>query len=179
MKMYDLGLVIGRFQMFHLGHKYIIDNALNLCNRVVIYIGSSQESGTEKNPFSYETRAGMIEQCYPVETKIGSIIIRPLPDAKLGNNTNWGKYVLNTFSKEFYKQPDLYITGCEKERPSWFCEADAPKMNELRISRANITISATECRNDLIQNEIDSWKQKVPYQLHGKADFYKRILLKY
>lgn len=176
MKMYDLGLVIGRFQLLHNGHKSMIENALNLCNRVVVYVGSAQEGGTERNPFTYYARRDMIEACFPVETKIGRIIVRPLNDASIGNNSSWGKYVLDTFEGEFNKQPDLYVTGCEKERPSWFAEKDAPNMSELRLSRSFINVSATGCRKLLLANDIEAWKQKVPYQLHGRFNFYKQVL---
>lgn len=178
MEMYDLGLVIGRFQMLHNGHVYMIKNALNLCNRVVVYIGSSQESGTEKNPFSYQVRRDMIEKSFPIEYAIGKIIVCPLPDAKLGDNYNWGKYVLDNFEKEFGKQPDLYVTGVEKERPSWFSEKDAPKMSELRLSRSSINCSATECRNSLLSEDDSYWKANVPYQLYKLKEYYKLILTK-
>ena len=52
-KPYKLGVLVGRFQTFHTGHEEIIRKAIELCEQVWIFVGSSQESGTLKNPFSY------------------------------------------------------------------------------------------------------------------------------
>lgn len=176
MEMYKLGLVIGRFQMLHDGHCELIENALMLCNQVVVYIGSSQEWGTETNPFSYEVRRGMIEKAFPIECKIGKIIIKDLPDMHIGNNSNWGRYILDMFVKEFGKQPDLYVTGVEKERPSWFLEKDAPEMCELRISRSVNKVTATDCRKALLDGDLKFVKEHVDYHLWKDLDFYKEIL---
>lgn len=173
---YDLGLVIGRFQMFHNGHKYIIDRALDECKKVVIFVGSSQESGNSRNPFSFQARRNMIEKCFDVDYKIGRLVVLPLPDQNLGNNTSWGKYVLDTFVSTFNKQPDLYITGVEKERPSWFDDNIAPEMCELRIPRARIKVSATECRNALLTGDYDTWRKNVPYQLYDDLKYCESVL---
>ena len=51
--LYTLGMVIGRFQVLHNGHVNMVKRALDLCDVVVVYIGSSQEARTKVNPFSY------------------------------------------------------------------------------------------------------------------------------
>jgi len=168
MKLYDLGLVVGRFQTLHLGHKAIIEHALEICNRVVVYVGSSQESDTRTNPFPFTLRKEMLEAVFSVQVASKQLLIRPLPDIGAGNNDIWGKYVLNTFEGEFHKQPDLYITGCEKERASWFTDELAPKMDELRIARNNIKISASDCRRLMLDNQEEAWKNLVPYEIHDK-----------
>ena len=55
-KPFRLGLVVGRFQALHTGHEDMISRAIALCDRVGIFVGSSQESGTFQNPFSYDLR---------------------------------------------------------------------------------------------------------------------------
>ena len=177
MKLYDLGLIVGRFQMFHKGHESMVKAALELCNRVVIFIGSSQKENTEQNPFSFYVRKDMIEKVFPVEFKEGKILVSPLPDIGVGNNEMWGKYILGVFEEEFGKQPDLYITGCEKERPSWFTNEIAPNMDELRLTRHNIDISATQCRELILEDNKDEWKKYVPYQLHKDYDFYRKVIV--
>ena len=51
MKPYDIGLIVGRFQHFHIGHRSLVENAYKLCDRVLILVGSAQESGTLRNPY--------------------------------------------------------------------------------------------------------------------------------
>ncbi len=60
-KKYGIGLVIGRFQPFHNGHKFLIEEALKLCDQIIIGIGSSNKSD-EKNPYSAKERAKHIKK---------------------------------------------------------------------------------------------------------------------
>ena len=62
MKKYKTGLVLGRFQTFHKGHEYIINKALEICSKVLVFIGSSDKYGTQENPFSYELRKKLIKK---------------------------------------------------------------------------------------------------------------------
>ena len=62
MKKYDVGLLVGRFNVFHIGHKSLADLALTMCDRLLILVGSAQESGTLRNPFSVKTRIKMINE---------------------------------------------------------------------------------------------------------------------
>lgn len=170
-------MVIGRFQMFHNGHEELIDTALELCERVVVFVGSSQESGTSKNPFDFKTRKEMIECCFPAQCFAERLVVCPLQDIGVGDNTSWGKYVIEEFKKVCWGfTPDLYISGCEKERSSWFSDELAPTMNELRISRNKNAVSATECRKYLTDNDFDSWKNCVPVFLYGKFNWYRTLL---
>ena len=54
------GLYVGRFQPFHNGHKSVVKEALKHCDRLIIAIGSAQESRTKKNPFTFEERRKFI-----------------------------------------------------------------------------------------------------------------------
>ena len=69
MKKYKTGLVLGRFQTFHKGHEYIINKALEICSKVLVFIGSSDKDGTQENPFSYELRKKLIKKIYENEIK--------------------------------------------------------------------------------------------------------------
>lgn len=166
-RLYKIGLVIGRFQMLHKGHEFMIRRALDLCHTVVVYIGSSQEQGTKINPFSFERRKQMLCKVFKEEVRLHRIYILPLPDVGLGNSINWGKYVLDKFYNDFMHYPDLYVTGCEKERSSWFTNDIAPNMDELRLTRHNIEVSATECREALLSDDFDTWANLVPKELYN------------
>ena len=90
-KAFKLGIIVGRFQTFHTGHLYMVDKACAVCDRVGVFVGSSQESGTLKNPFTYEQRRDMLKKVFG-----DSVIIYPLPDIGVGNNSRWGDYVART-----------------------------------------------------------------------------------
>lgn len=51
MNTFDTSLLVGRFQTLHLGHMSLIDMGLKLFNRMLILVGSAQESVTERNPY--------------------------------------------------------------------------------------------------------------------------------
>ena len=61
---YDIAVVIGRFQPFHIGHCAVVQRALLLAKQVVIVIGSANQPRTIKNPFTVAERAAMINACF-------------------------------------------------------------------------------------------------------------------
>lgn len=61
MEKYKLGLVIGRFQPFHLGHQYLIEQALKHADKIIIGIGSSNIED-ENNPYKIGLREEFIKE---------------------------------------------------------------------------------------------------------------------
>ena len=116
---YDSGLIVGRFQTFHKGHQSLVETALNLCYRVVILVGSAQESGTERNPFNVATRINVIRECYPDENRVK---IYALPDLTHEDDitTDWGKFVLENVDRYIYKAPEIMVYGNDEARSKWF-----------------------------------------------------------
>ena len=55
------GLLVGRFQPFHLGHVFAIQDALKSCEKLWLCIGSTNVQLNFKNPFSVSERREMIE----------------------------------------------------------------------------------------------------------------------
>lgn len=80
-----IALLIGRWQPFHKGHKYLINKAREDFERIVIGVGSSQKSRTPENPLSYEEREVTIKSCYP------QIEVFPVQD--MGDDKLWIKEV--------------------------------------------------------------------------------------
>ena len=170
-KQYRLGIIVGRFQMVHFGHQDMIDTALNMCDSVGVFIGSSQESGTEKNPFSYEVREGMLRSVYG-----GDISIYPLPDIGVGNNAKWGEYVLKNASDRFGMKPDLFVSGKEGRRQAWLDSEAGTDTAELYIPKT-IEISASEMREFFINNDKAAWKKYTDPRLWDSFDKFRRIVM--
>jgi nicotinamide-nucleotide adenylyltransferase len=55
-------LFVGRFQPFHNGHLEVIKRLSERYGKVIVIIGSANESGTPDNPFSVEERIEMIRR---------------------------------------------------------------------------------------------------------------------
>ena len=151
-KPYCLGVMVGRFQTLHAGHEDMIQKALQICDKVCILVGSSQESGTSKNPFSYALREEMLRRVFGSE-----ILIFPLPDIGVGNNAAWGDYVLKNVKENLGRYPDLLISAKESRRVSWFDGAQGTEISELYIPKTN-PISATQMRQYFLDDDEHSWR---------------------
>lgn len=55
------GLVIGRFQPFHFGHRYLIEELAEEVDEVVVGIGSAGRSHSTKNPFTSGERVHIVQ----------------------------------------------------------------------------------------------------------------------
>ena len=155
-KPFHLGVVVGRFQPLHLGHVGIISTARAVCDRVAVLVGSSQESGTAKNPFSYEERRKMLQDVLGT-----GIDVYPLPDIGVGNNASWGEYVYGQVKKLSGEYPDIMVSGTEERRTDWF--AGKPVAG-LYLPKTT-DVSATVIREHLIAGDFPAWKTYTPYQL--------------
>lgn len=58
---YNIGLLIMRGQPFHIGHARTLIKAIEICDKVVVALGSVQEHGTSKNPCTFLERKRMIK----------------------------------------------------------------------------------------------------------------------
>ena len=74
------GLVVGRFQPYHLGHHKAIINALKEVDELVIVVGSSRESHQLENPFTAGERIEMIATALKSEDLYKRCFIIPIPD---------------------------------------------------------------------------------------------------
>ena len=152
-KLYSLGVLVGRFQMLHTGHEEMIRAALALCDKVGIFIGSSEESGTANNPFTYEIRRDMIRRVFGDKPEI-----YPLPDIGVGNCAAWGEYVLDNVVSRFGRLPDVAVSGKEVRRVSWLEGERGVSVAEVYVPKS-IVISATEMRDFMIADDEETWRR--------------------
>lgn len=177
MKKYKTGLVLGRFQTFHKGHEYIINKALEICDKVLVFIGSSDKSGTIENPFSYELREKLIKKIYGNEIVEKKLIISPLADLGAGNVTKWGDYLFCEAEK-ILRKVDCIVYGEESKCKSWFSEKIKKSVNFIVISRDDIKINASTLREHMRKNDFESWKKFVNEKNWGEFGKMREILIK-
>ena len=81
-KKYYLGVVIGRFQPVHLGHKEVFRAAAEQCEHLLVLAGSVNRPLSPKNPFTYQQRKVLINLVMAEADmpKVSSITIAPLND---------------------------------------------------------------------------------------------------
>ena len=80
------GLMIGRFQPFHMGHLEALQFALSKVDKLWVGLGSSNKPPQKNNPFSAEERKNMILSSIDDEIK-EKISIYFIPD--LDNHVKW------------------------------------------------------------------------------------------
>ena len=169
---YRLGILVGRFQTLHLGHEDMIRIAGELCDEVGIFLGSSQEFRTVKNPFTADERTRMIKSVFPSDR----VSIYPLPDIFSGNTAKWGEHVLENVKKQFGMLPDLLVTGKEARRLSWFDGIQGVNIAELYIPKT-IDISASEMRDYFLNDDRASWEKYTNPALHTMYEKLREIVI--
>ena len=173
-KKYKVGLYVGRFQPIHIGHESIIRRMLLECERVIIAVGSAQESGTERNPFSLEQRADLISNIFYRERIEGRLKIMPLEDRENpSNDASWGDYVFQKVYRRFYIFPDAVYEGEEVERNTWYDNLD---VTIVKVPRSDIPVSATELRALIKNREYTEALEMLPSAITYRIDEMRRVI---
>lgn len=85
------GLIVGRFQPFHLGHLSAIKQALKKVDKLYIAIGSSQYDHESYNPFTGEERREMVERALEEADLKDKCEIFLVPD--IHDDAKWTEHV--------------------------------------------------------------------------------------
>jgi len=142
------GLFIGRFQPLHIGHVRVIKTALENLDRVIIVIGSSQESGTYDNPLTASERIEIMREALLDEGIVDKCMIISLPD--INSDAHWVDYIVDNVP-EF----DIVISG-DGLNKDLFSKAGY-KIFEL--DRWN-DISASRIRKDICDENLHKFVPK-------------------
>ncbi len=179
MNVFKTGIIVGRFQHIHIGHEKIINIGLSLCDKLLIFIGSAQEEGTLRNPFSYEYRENIIKKIYSKEIEEGKIIIKPLDDFK--NQTElsprWGEYVFKEASKYLDELPQCIIYGKDKDIFKCFDKEAVKNITEILVDRNLLNISATKIREYIVENDRKNWEKYVDPKIYVEYENLREKLL--
>lgn len=169
-KQYGTLVFIGRFQPFHYGHKHVIDEALKVAERVIVLIGSSDESRTQRNPFTYQERHVAIKYSMPTEVH-SRLLIAPIPDSKYNEN-EWIENVHRTVKNIFLSHPltksqRIGITGYGKDSSSYYLKL-FPQWESHMIdphgNKFQKVLGSTEIRNQYFDRKTTdfSYMQFMP-----------------
>lgn len=123
------GLLVGRFQPFHLGHLGVVREILRERPGVplILGIGSAEESFTFKNPFTAGERFEMIDRALH-ESAVGPVLVVPLNDIR--RHAQWVAYLrsmLPPFDRAYTNNP---LTRLLFERAGYAVES--PRLIQRR-----------------------------------------------
>jgi bifunctional NMN adenylyltransferase/nudix hydrolase len=172
---------VGRFNPFHLGHAYVLEQALKTHKLVIVLVGSAHQARTPKNPFTFAERKDMIES-WQRSAGIGfefsrvngmtgegrnNLVILPLRD--MASNNMWIKSVQNTVKSamtQFCSEretilTDVYVTGSDRDDSTWYLNAFPqwkkdfkPAMGAARPGETD-DLSATSVRKVLYTSQLN------------------------
>ena len=171
-KPYDLLVFIGRFQPYHLGHKLVVDRALELANNVLVVVGSAGQARSTRNPFTYEERASMIFEAHGCPKNLWTV---PLSDSAY-NDTMWvtevqklvNKHALDVGNNGGFHNlglADLKIglIGCAKDHTSYYLKL-FPQWASEAVEFVS-PLNATDIRKMYFENTLEGrweWDVIVP-----------------
>jgi nicotinamide-nucleotide adenylyltransferase len=155
------GLIVGRFQPFHLGHLGAIKDVSKEVDELVIVIGSAQYSHRLNDPFTAGERLTMIRKALEeAGMDCSRIWIVPVPDIHL--HMMWASAV------EGYTPKFDIVYSNEPLTRRLFIEAGY-KVKAMRFHERKL-YSSTEIRERMLKDE--SWEKLVPKSV---ATFIREI----
>jgi nicotinamide-nucleotide adenylyltransferase len=143
------GLLIGRFQPFHLGHLNALRFALSEVDKLWIGLGSSNKPLEKNNPFSAEERKEMILSSIDESMK-RRIQIYFIPD--LENHIKWIELIATLVPKF-----DIIFTNDELTR-HLYSKRDVKVLSIPFVNRD--ILSGTNIRDMIISDQ--KWEDLVP-----------------
>ncbi len=152
-KPYEAAVVIGRFQIPHIGHIRLFQEAAKLSDKLVILVGSVGQPKTTKNPFSFDERVQMLKAVLP--TNINYQIL-PVRDQQY-NLQSWIVDVVNkvnsTLPSGWTDKPrKVALVGHKKDSSSFYLDL-FPQWKSMHIEQIDI-ISASHIREELFETGI-------------------------
>ncbi len=144
-------LFVGRFQPFHNGHLRVLETMCNTFDKVIIGIGSSNVSETEKNPYDLKTRKKMIRNSLK-QFQFKNFKIIEIPD--INDPPNWVNHVLSIVSDFAVVITNNPFTKKLFEEKGYFVMGTVGYDEETRLS-------ASQIRKKIKDND-ESWEELVP-----------------
>lgn len=153
------GLLIGRFQPFHLGHLAAVRFALENVERLSIGIGSSNRSNEKRNPFTADERKEMITVSLS-EADLKKVRIYYIPD--VNDHARWTYHV-----DEIVPKYDVVFSNDDFTQ-------DLYKKRGIRVVAVPLKqreiLSGTDIRKKIVTDQ--NWADLVP---EGTRDVLLKI----
>lgn len=160
--MVKMGVFLARMQPLHNAHMWLIEKALEECERVTIILGSSNKKGMLRNPFTLEFRKYLLQNALENETDMSRITIFELPDWGLENDTQdpiiWGRYLYyNIVGRTEEKHFNMYYSDSPETIEGWFNSEIKEFINLRLFDRSNTLdgLSATKIRGAIASGNVD------------------------
>ena len=122
------GLIVGRFQPYHIGHHNAIKKILAKVDELIIVIGSAKQSHEQSNPFTAGERIEMISEALKAEGI--NEMIDALLSAKNESNIKEERNHYQDLINEARAKEKGILLGLEAGRKEVFDFIDKNKINQ-------------------------------------------------
>lgn len=162
-----IGVVIGRMNPPHNGHKHLITQAVNNSEYVIVCFGSAHSPRTPRNPFTVKERGEMVDRMFDVHTQ-SRITYTSARDYHY-SDAEWVMEVRRNVTNLAHKLADgnnfeVTLFGYEKDKTSsylkWFPQWKYVSIDPYEINGE--VINATEVRNYIFDPSMENfWKYGI------------------
>ncbi len=162
--MTSVGLYVGRFQPFHLGHLEVVKLILSKVDELIIVVGSAQYSHTKNNPFTVGERIKMIrESLKEAKIDLDRVQITPITDVNV--HGIWVHHI------SLYVGKIDTVFSNDPLTSQLFFEAGF-KVDSIPFFKREV-YSATEIRNRILTDH--NWRELVPKSVSHIIDSIKGV----
>lgn len=173
-KTFVTGFFLGRMQPIHLFHEKLILAGQQICDQMIVMIGSAQESGTIRNPLPIELRMRLSRQIFGEQ-----VLLLPLNDMSNERDATfgWGDYLIEHIRSATGKIPELMIYGNEESRQGWFRPGVFESMGHLVFPRPKDGLSSTQIRELVMQGDKRAWMNVANEKIHKDFEEIRQFIL--
>ncbi len=156
---YEIGVIIGRFQLhqLHKAHCDVIESVLSNHKKVILFLGVTKVIGSSSNPLDFASRKAMIQEKYP------EIVVLSLPDTR--SDEIWSRN-LDSRIREVFQIGNVLLYGSRDSFiPHYKGQFDTAELEQ------EIYVSGTEVRKQ-VSEEIKSSKEWRAGVIYGSYNRY-------
>ena len=175
----SLGVFIGRFQPFHLGHQFVVQEALKKIDSLVLVIGSSNLEASLKNPFTFAERKDLIQknlEFFLPSSDLSRIHLIGVPDFPQ-NNEKWMNAVqqgVQTFSPSHGK---ISVIGHDKDESTYYLNLFKDFKNfDVMLLNNYKDISGSKIREAYFPKDPVAWAQGLEEIRHHISPVTEKFL---
>lgn len=183
-----IGVFIARFQPLHKAHMYVIEKALQECDKVVIMLGSSNKENMPRNPFNFRLRKELLSESLSNTHDMTKIQIYQFPDWSEENlvtdDAVWGHYLYyNIVSRINQKYFTLYYSDDPQIVKNWFDDEVKKYISFCFLDRKKVFegLSSTKIRQALLNFSAEDKKylyKSLPEAVFERVEELREIILK-
>lgn len=172
------GVFLARMQPVHNAHLFLVNKALEECDKVLIVLGSENKLDMLRNPFEISLREQMLRECL-TEEQNKKVSVETLPDWSMESDLEgaqiWGRYFYyNVVSRIGQKRFSIYYSDDPAILDSWFKNTEVfPYITYRNFERENLFegLSSTKIRQAFINQDREYIARYCPESVISRFEY--------